>query len=50
MLTGWNTKDAMAFKYNRGKEDGKAEARNELFALWESGVSLEEAKKQLKLS
>ena len=34
----------------KGIQQGRAEARNELFALWESGVSLAEAKKQLKLS
>ena len=53
LLTGWNTKDAMTFKYNRGKEDGRiegrAEARNELFALLDEDT-LREVKKKLKIS
>ena len=34
----------------KGREEGRTEARNELFALLESGVSLAEAKKRLKIS
>ncbi len=46
MLTGWNIKDAKAFERKRGREEG----RKELFALWESGVSLAEAKKRFNPS
>jgi hypothetical protein len=50
LFTEWNLDDALAVRYEEGTEDGieigrKAE-REELFALWESGVSLEEAKRK----
>ena len=31
-----------------GYEEGKSEGREEVFALWESGISLEEAKEKLE--
>jgi hypothetical protein len=40
LLTEWNQDDALAVRYEEGRE--------ELFALWEKGVSLAEAKNILR--
>jgi len=51
LLREWNQDEALAVRYEEGREDGidigVGKGREELFALWESGVSLEEAKKRL---
>jgi len=45
MLFGeWNWDDAKRVWQREAREDGQ----DELFALWESGISLEEAKKLLR--
>ncbi|MDR2577654.1 MAG: Rpn family recombination-promoting nuclease/putative transposase [Chitinispirillales bacterium] len=44
IFTKWNTEDAKVI----WREDGREEGRNEIFALLETGVSLEEAKKMFK--
>jgi hypothetical protein len=60
LLTEWNQDDALAVRYEDGIEKGigigvekgigigRKKEREELFALWESGVSLAEAKKILR--
>ena len=56
LLTGWNLKDALEVEREEGIEIGEARGearrqkeRDELFSLWESGVSLSEAKQKLGL-
>ena len=61
LLTGWNLKDAIEVEREEaraealkegigiGREEGRTEERAELFALWESGMSLSEAKQKLGL-
>jgi hypothetical protein len=58
LFTEWNMKDALSVRYEEGMEDGvaigeargmekgAAKARHELLALWESGISLAEAKRK----
>jgi hypothetical protein len=54
LLSEWNMKDALVVAREEGMEDGiaigmekgEAKARQELFALLESGVSLAEAKRK----
>ncbi len=50
LFTEWNLDDAIAVAREEALEDGIEKGRNErskeLFALWESGVSLEEAKRK----
>jgi hypothetical protein len=64
LFTEWNQDDALAVRYEEGIEDGigkgigigreegigigRNEGHSELFALWEKGVSLAEAKKLLQ--
>jgi hypothetical protein len=62
LFTEWNWDDALEVAKEEGREEGfgrgvkegvkqgAAHARKELLALWESGVSLPEAKRQLGLS
>jgi len=44
LFTEWNLDDAIAV----AREEEREEAQEELFALWEKGVSLAEAKKILR--
>jgi flagellar biosynthesis/type III secretory pathway protein FliH len=50
LFTEWNLKDALEVRYEegeaRGREEGEAKARLELFTLLESGMSLAEAKQK----
>jgi predicted transposase YdaD len=56
LLTEWNQDDALAVRYEEGREEGigiglnrgREEGREELFALWEKGISLAEAKELLR--
>jgi hypothetical protein len=58
LLTGWNMQDALVVAREEGTEDGieigeargMERGREELLALWESGISLAEAKRKLNLS
>jgi hypothetical protein len=43
----WNMDEAKQVWQEEAREDGREEGHEELFALWESGVSLDEAKKIL---
>ncbi len=43
LFTEWNWDDALAVRYEEGREEGY----EELFALLDSGVSLAEAKEKL---
>ena len=51
LLTEWNLKDALEVAREEEREkafkEGREKERAELFTLWESGVSLEDAKRQL---
>ena len=55
LLTEWNLKDALEVAREEAREEerekalkeGREKERAELFTLWESGVSLEDAKRQL---
>ncbi len=38
----WNMQEALEVRF----EEGKTEGHDELFALWESGISLDEAKQK----
>jgi predicted transposase YdaD len=53
LLSEWNLDDAKRVWQREAREDGRNEGRNEgreeLFALWEKGVSLAEAKNRLGL-
>ncbi|MDR2555944.1 MAG: hypothetical protein LBC64_11025 [Fibromonadaceae bacterium] len=49
LLSEWDQDEALAVRYEEGREEGRNEAREELFALWEKGISLAEAKKRLNL-
>ncbi len=44
----WNMDEALAVRYEEGREEAMEEHK-ELFALWEKGVSLAEAKKNLEI-
>jgi len=58
LFTEWNLDDALEVRYEEGVEDGiekgiekgRNTEREELFALWESGIPLAEAKKRMGLS
>ena len=50
MLFGeWNWDDAKRVWQREAREDGRKEGHEELFALWESGVPIAEAKKKMGL-
>ncbi|MDR2555918.1 MAG: hypothetical protein LBC64_10895, partial [Fibromonadaceae bacterium] len=57
LLSEWDQDEALAVRYEEGREEGfdmglskgREEGHEELFALWEKGVSLEEARKKLSL-
>ena len=44
ILTEWNTEDAIAF----AREEGREEGREEIFKLFEQGLSVEEIKLRLE--
>jgi hypothetical protein len=46
LLSEWNMKDALEVAREEALGEGEAKARQELFALLESGVSLAEAKRK----
>jgi len=53
LFTEWNLEDAIAVRCEEVREDARKERdkdREELFALWESGVPLAEAKKKFGLN
>jgi len=45
LLTDWNLKDALEVE----REEAEEKTSKELFALWESGMSLAEAKRKFSL-
>ena len=50
LFTEWNLDDALEVAREEAREDGRKEGHEELFALWESGVPIAEAKKKMGLS
>jgi len=49
LTTEWNWDDAKEVWQEEAREEAREKERKELFALWESGVPLAEAKKKFGL-
>ena len=48
LLTEWNWDDALAVRYEEGREEGEEKGQEYVVGLLEQGFSLEEIKQQLK--
>jgi hypothetical protein len=46
LLSEWNMKDALEVAKEEGMEEGKEKTLEEVFALWEGGMSLSEVKQK----